>query len=130
MSPLLLDTHVFLWLVADPGRVPTPARTALEVPGVPLLLTLASVWELSLKTGLGKLRLPQPLPTFVRTRLERTDTTLLDITLAHVLAVADLPRHHGDPFDRLLVAQAREQGLTIVSGDPALRAYDVPVLWD
>ena len=127
---LLLDTHVFLWLVDDPGRLPSAAADAVSVPDVTLYLSVASAWELSIKVGLGKISLPLPPLEFLATRLERTDTALLGVSLSHALAVADLPRHHGDPFDRMLICQARAQGLTLVSGDPAMRAYDVPVLWD
>ena len=127
---LLLDTHVFLWLVHDPARLAPSAARAVNVPAVPLYLSMASVWELAIKKGRGKLELPLALADFVRTRLVRTDTQLLDVSLPHALAVAELPRHHGDPFDRMLVAPARAEGLTLVSADPGMSAYDVPVLWD
>lgn len=127
---LLLDTHTFLRLVDEPRRVPGPAREMVSDPAVALFLSTASIWELSIKVGLGKIALPLPLAEYVSTRLVRTLTDELPITTAHAVAVADLPRHHGDPFDRMLVAQARAEGLTIVSADPALRAYDVQVLWD
>lgn len=127
---LLLDTHVLLWLVSDPDRVPPRAREAVADPLTQRWVSMASVWELAIKVGLGKLTLPLELPDFVATRLDRTVSQLLAISLAHTLAVADLPRHHGDPFDRMLVAQARAEGLTIVTADPAMQAYDVPVLWD
>ncbi len=127
---LLLDTHVFLWLVDDPSRLPSAAVDAVSIPDVELFLSLASVWELSIKVGLGKITLPLPPLEFVATRLERTDTELLGISLPHALALADLPRHHGDPFDRMLICQARAEGLTLVSSDLAMRAYDVPILWD
>lgn len=127
---LLLDTHALLWLVSEPERVPARAREACADAGTRRWVSVASVWELSIKVGLGKLSLPLALPEFIASRMDRTVAALMPISLAHTLAVADMPRHHGDPFDRMLVAQARAEGLTLVSGDPAMRAYDVPVLWD
>jgi len=127
---LLLDTHVFMWLVSEPERLPPQAAAAVGSDDAYLLLSLASIWEMSIKYGLGKLRLPVPVKEYVPDRLSRTRTDTLAITTAHAVAVADLPRHHGDPFDRMLVAQAMADGLTLISRDPAFRAYDVPVLWD
>jgi len=127
---LLLDTHVFIWLVSEPERLPTQAARAVMDGGAELLLSVASIWEMSIKYGLGRLQLPVPVGEYVPDRMSRTGTGTLAIRTEHALAVADLPRHHGDPFDRLLIAQAQTDGLTLVSRDPALRAYDVPVLWD
>lgn len=127
---LLLDTHVFMWLVSEPERLPKAAASAVTAPDANLLLSVASIWEMSIKYGLGKLQLPVPVREYVPDRMSRTGTGTLEIRTEHALAVADLPRHHGDPFDRLLIAQAQTDGLTLVSRDPAFRAYDVPVLWD
>lgn len=126
---LLLDTHAFLWMVDDPQRLAPAARAAVSESSTDLHLSIASIWELAIKAGLGKLELPFPIGEFVSTRLARTRTDVLAISTAHAVAVAGLPRHHGDPFDRMLVAQARADGLTLVSADPAFRLYDVPVLW-
>lgn len=127
---LLLDTHVFLWLLDDPRRLPARALDAVREPDVTLLLSVASVWEISIKVGLGKLVLPVPPADFVPSRLVRTKTDALPISVEHALAVAELPRHHDDPFDRLLVAQARTEDLVLVSADQVFSAYGVAVLWD
>lgn len=127
---LLLDTHVFLWLLDDPRRLPARALEAVREPDVTLLLSVASVWEISIKVGLGKLELPVPPAEFVPSRLVRTKTDALPISVEHALAVAELPRHSTDPFDRLLVAQAKTEGLVVVSADAVFSAYGVAVLWD
>lgn len=126
----LLDTHVFLWLTAQPERVPTPTLRLLSDATQTRLVSMASLWELGIKVGLGKLTLPASLPEFVSSRLTRTVTEVLGVSLEHVLAVADLPHHHGDPFDRMIVAQAQKEDLTLVSADTSLRPYDVRLLWD
>lgn len=123
---MLLDTHVVLWAVA--GQRERLSRRALEVlVGGLDDLTVSSVviWETAIKRGLGKLRSP---PNLVE-RLSRADVRWLPITPQHADHVASLPLHHGDPFDRLLIAQAQLEGLTIVSADPRFARYDVEVLW-
>ncbi len=90
---------------------------------------MASSWEVAIKIGLGKLTLDRPAAEVIPTELLRNGFSLLPIDHAHVLAVSDLPRHHGDPFDRLLVAQARTEGLSLVTADGRLSAYGVPIVW-
>ncbi len=125
----LLDTHVFLWMLTTPRRLGEAARAVVESADAALVLSAASVWEIAIKHGLGRLPLPEPAATYVPTAMRRSGVTPLPVTVEHVLGVADLPRHHGDPFDRLLVAQAQLDGLTVITADPQLTAYDVPVLF-
>ncbi len=121
---LLLDTHVLLWVLMDDARLPAAARTAIEDGRTRVLVSAVSPWEITIKAGLGKLRAPDDLLRQIAAlRFEE-----LDVTFAHALAVADLPDHHADPFDRLLIAQARTERLTLVTSDPAIRLYDVTVL--
>jgi PIN domain nuclease of toxin-antitoxin system len=120
---LLLDTHVFLWWrEAEPG-LRREARQAITHSDV-VYVSLASAWEIAIKTSLGKLRTPGP----VEPAIEESGFEALPITFGHCDRVASLPMLHGDPFDRMLVAQAQVEGLTIVTRDPAFRRYGVPVI--
>lgn len=126
---LLLDTHTLLFWVYEPARLGTRALRALADRDNSIAWSVASSWEVAIKVGLGKLELDGPVSEVIPSELLRYGFTLLPIDHAHVLAVSDLPRHHGDPFDRLLVAQARAEGLTLVTADNRIAAYDVPILW-
>jgi PIN domain nuclease of toxin-antitoxin system len=122
---LLLDTHVWLWTLVSPERIRGPARGLVADPANELLLSAASAWEIAIKHGLGKLPLPEPPEAFVPPRLVRDSVTPLPVEIHHALHVATLPEHHDDPFDRLLVAQAILEKLTIVTADRRLESYDV-----
>ena len=124
----LLDTHCWLWLQAAPERIGRRTTKRLEDPRNELLLSTASAWEIAIKYELGKLRLPSAPSEYVPSRLEVSGTRLFELELRHVLHVADLPRHHRDPFDRLLVAQAQLDDLVLVTDDDGILAYDVKVL--
>lgn len=125
---LLLDTHAFLWLVAGDRRLSPTARRALTAPKAQPLLSLASVWELAIKSSLGRLTLPEPLDTYLAKKLA-TNLRLLSVELSHVVAVERLPFHHQDPFDRLLVAQALSERVPMVTRDREIRKYGVDVVW-
>jgi PIN domain nuclease of toxin-antitoxin system len=121
---LLLDTHVFLWWRADPRRL--DAKVERTIAGADLVfVSAASAWEAVIKSSLGKLRYPGSFEVAV----EDSDFAKLEITFAHVEALSELPRHHSDPFDRMLIAQARLEGLTLVTRDRLFEPYQVPVLW-
>jgi len=125
MSDVLLDTHVFIWALSDPGRVPEEAWPALRDPNRTLHLSIASAWELAIKSARGRITLPGGVQGFVGEGCRRTGVRLLGIDLAHTSEVEKLPHHHRDPFDRMLVAQARVEGMALLSFDRALDAYDV-----
>ena len=125
----LLDTHTFLWMATDPGRLGPGARERVEAVGSVLLLSLASVWEMAIKSSLGKLELPATLKAFLAEQLQATRTLLLDVRLEHVLRVERLPFHHRDPFDRLLAAQAVVEHVPVLSADPDFDAYPVDRVW-
>ncbi|GIW41451.1 MAG: twitching motility protein PilT [Candidatus Binatia bacterium] len=127
MVRYLIDTHCWLWLLTSPERLPAGLLSHLEDPRNELLLSAASSWEIAIKYMLGKLQLPEPPHAYVPGRMEATGTRGLPVTHAHALRVADLPRHHRDPFDRLLVAQAQLEHLVLVTADRQFRQYDVPV---
>jgi PIN domain nuclease of toxin-antitoxin system len=125
----LLDTHTFLWMTASPERLGPAARQRIESTAAEMVLSVASVWEMAIKSSLGKLELSQPIGEFVRQQLAVTRTGLLDVRAEHALEVEGLPWHHRDPFDRLLIAQARVEAMPLLSGDPAFDAYDVERIW-
>jgi PIN domain nuclease of toxin-antitoxin system len=129
MQRLLLDTHTFLWWTADAADLSNRARKAIAAADSECWLSVVSVWELAIKISLDKLRLAQPLHRFVPEQLAANRIRLLPLELSHVTRVSDLPWHHRDPFDRLLVAQAAAEGLTLVTRDKALAAYGVTTLW-
>jgi PIN domain nuclease of toxin-antitoxin system len=124
---LLLDTHVWLRLMTEPERVPEQVVDVVSE-AQEVRLSAASVWEATIKHARGKLPLPDGLTALVATSVRDAGMTRLAIDDRHALAVADLPALHRDPFDRLLIAQALVEGLTLVTADDKVRAYDVPVL--
>lgn len=126
---LLLDTHALLFWVYEPRRLGPAALRAMSDPDSSVFWSIASSWEVAIKVGLGKLTLDGAVSEVIPAELLRSRFALLPIDHAHVLKVADLPHHHGDPFDRLLVAQAAAESLTLVSADAKLALYGVPVLW-
>ena len=125
---VLIDTHCWLWLCVTPERFSRRTLDRLASRETERLLSAASVWEMVIKYDLGKLPLPVHPRDFVPTRLETTRTAILEIGAAHVLRTSDLPAHHRDPFDRMIVAQAMVEGVHLLTADRALRAYDVPQL--
>lgn len=126
---ILLDTHCWLWLQASPERFASEHLQLLADPAHELLLSAASSWEIAIKWALGKLPLPEPPAEYVPDRMRRGGVTGLAVEHRHVLAVANLPPHHSDPFDRVLVAQAAAERATLLTADPALRPYQVDLLW-
>jgi PIN domain nuclease of toxin-antitoxin system len=121
---LLLDSHAFLWCAFSPERLSSAAREAIENPNNEVHLSIASAWEIAIKAGMGRLHQPEELETVVRKRGFQP----LSISFSHAAAAGALPRHHGDPFDRMLIAQAQSEGLTLVTRDRVFSAYSVPIL--
>ena len=126
---ILLDTQCFLWMNANPERLSRRARRLLTDVDNDLLLSAASAWEIAIKAALGKLRLPEPVPEYVTSRMSNGAVQGLAIEHAHALRVATLPRHHTDPFDHLLIAQAEIEDMAILTSDRHFSRYDVRVLW-
>jgi PIN domain nuclease of toxin-antitoxin system len=129
MSRLLLDTHTFLWWVDDAPELTAAARRVIADVNNECYLSMASCWEMAIKASLGKLRLARPVERFVSEQVTANGFTLLNIELRHTAKVEKLPFHHRDPFDRLLIAQAMTEKLTIVTADSAFSDYGVKVLW-
>jgi PIN domain nuclease of toxin-antitoxin system len=126
---LLLDTHAFLWWVSDAPDLSIRARRAIAARGHQCLLSAASCWEMAIKVSIGKLDLDGTVERFVPHHLSVNNFQELPVDIRHAAAVARLPFHHRDPFDRLLAAQALEEDLTIVSADPIFRRYGAKCLW-
>ena len=125
---LLFDAHAFLWFVAGDSKLTRTARRAIEQDQAELYLSAATVWELAIKASLGRLTLPAPTADYVAEKL-RSGVRMLAVDWSHAAAVETLPFHHNDPFDRLLIAQAKAEGLTIVTGDRIFRRYGTRVIW-
>lgn len=124
----LLDTHTFLWFIADDEKLSDYAKQLIEDEETELLMSIASVWEMAIKTSLGKLTLAQPFDK-LPTHIEQNKITILPITVEHTIRVAKLPFHHRDPFDRLIIAQALVEKLPILGIDAAFDAYGIKRLW-
>lgn len=124
MAGLLLDTHVVLWWLDDPQQIAPTAREAIADGLNDVFVSAASAWEVAIKSALGKLHAPDDLEA----ALAEAGFTALPITVRHALGVRELPDVHQDPFDRILVAQARAEGFTLVTRDPRLGQYGVGVL--
>jgi PIN domain nuclease of toxin-antitoxin system len=125
----LLDTHAFIWFNGKSSKLSERAAALCGDSSNLLLLSLASVWEMQIKLGLGKLSLPAPLAEIITTQRGTNGIRLLPIKLSHVLKLASLPDHHKDPFDRLLIAQAIIEKAPLISGDPQIGKYPVTLIW-
>jgi PIN domain nuclease of toxin-antitoxin system len=126
---LLLDTHTFIWWANEPEKLSPKALAACQNDSNTLLLSVVSVWEMQIKMQLGKLKISRPIEELIKTQQQTNGLQILSVELAHVLSLSNLPSHHKDPFDRLLIAQANVEGATLVSMDPAFSSYGVKVLW-
>jgi PIN domain nuclease of toxin-antitoxin system len=122
---LLLDTHAVIWFTEDAPQLSTSAAAAIEDPANDILLSAVVAWEIAIKRGVGKLSVAN---NYVDVMLA-AGSRELPVVIAHAQKVEDLPPHHSDPFDRLLVAQAMAEDAAIVTNDPRIRRYDVSVLW-
>lgn len=126
---LLIDTHALIWYVDQHQLLSRPAFAAITDPANDLLVSAATVWELSIKVGLGKLTLSQPYRQWMSQAFADLSLLLLPITVDSADAQATLPHHHGDPFDRMLVAQAIVEGIAVVSADGQLDPYGIARVW-
>ena len=125
----LLDTHAFLWLAHQSTSLSGQAREIMADSDNVLFLSLASIWELQIKAQIGRLELARPLVDIVREQQEVNQIQLLPIILELIIALEDLPQHHQDPFDRMLIAQARHEDMPIITKDTKIAKYPVTILW-
>ena len=126
---LLLDTHVLLWAAEDSPNLSARAREAIADRGNDLLVSSVVATEIAIKVGRGRLELPDEPMVWFRTRLLLFGALELPLTIAHAIVGSSLPRHHADPWDRLLIGQAVVEGVPILSSDPLFSAYDVETIW-
>jgi PIN domain nuclease of toxin-antitoxin system len=129
VTRLLVDTHALLWFLFDDPRMHESAAQRLSDPSVQKLLSVASLWEIAIKSQVGKLELGMSFDEFVRAHVLGATVDLVGLEVPHLFAYSALPLHHRDPFDRVLVAQAQVLGVPILSADPQLAAYGVPLVW-
>ncbi len=125
---VLLDTHCWLWWISYPFRLNDEARRIITNRQNIVYFSVASTWEIAIKYAVKKLRFPEIPEEFMPRRLSRDGIIPLPISLQHALRVASLPHHHRDPFDRLLVAQARVEGIPLLTADARLSAYEVQII--
>jgi PIN domain nuclease of toxin-antitoxin system len=125
LSRFLVDTHALLWWLDDAPELPEAARAAIAHPANEPLVSTATLWEIAIKTSLGKLTVPAELPG----EIDDAGFTWLPVGAEHSWAARELPFHHRDPFDRLLIAQALEEQLPVVTRDERFSAYGVAVRW-
>ena len=128
-TTVLLDTCAFIWLTQEPGKLSTASIAAINDPSNILILSHVSAWEIHLKHHAGKLRLPDPPRQWIPEQLAMWRIGQREITLQAIQRTSDLPDIHRDPFDRLLIAQALEEGWSIISPDPFFPAYGVALVW-
>jgi PIN domain nuclease of toxin-antitoxin system len=125
----LLDTHTFLWFITGDARLSGNAERVIEDGRYDVLLSVASIWEIAIKAGIGRLPLPLPVAALLPRQIMDNEISVLPIAVEHALEVANLPLHHRDPSDRMLVAQALAEQVPILSADATLDRYGVHRVW-
>ena len=125
---LLVDTHAMLWFVAGDARMSRKARKAIESRDTVNYVSIASWWEIAIKCSLGKLKIDTPLETFISERVDE-GFRVLGIETRHLTGLADLPFHHRDPFDRLLISQAMSENMPVCTSDSRFAEYEIRVVW-
>ncbi len=126
---LLLDTHTLLWWQTDPTKLSKAALQIIKNAESNIFLSVVNSWEMQIKVQLGKLTLPRTLPDLMQRQLDHNGFELLHIISEHIYELDAMPLHHKDPFDRLLIAQARHEGLTLLTHDPKFKKYNVDLYW-
>lgn len=127
---LLIDTHTFLWFILDSPRLSPTAKALIEDINSEVYVSLASLWEIAIKTSLQKLTLPMPFEEFIPDQVFSNNMLLLPIQVSHLNGVAKLPFFHRDPFDRLLIAQSASEQMPLISRDSVFDLYSIVRLWD
>ncbi len=125
----LIDTHVFLWFLEGDLRLNKRMRSLIATSENEIWLSIASLWEIAIKTSLGKLTLSTPFAELIPQQLAENDITVLPISLDDLNVVVTMPMHHRDPVDRLLIAQAMSRGIPLISDDGNFSAYPVTLVW-
>lgn len=126
---ILLDTNAFLWSITGDRALGKKGAKAFLDEKNSLLLSVASLWEITIKVCIGKLDVPRPVSNFLLEQLRLNAITLIEISPEHVFGLENLPMHHGDPFDRLIISQCLVEKLPVITGDAVFRKYPVKVIW-
>jgi len=126
---VLIDSHALIWYVDQDNLLSPASHAAISDPTNDLLLSAGSIWEIGIKVGLGKLILTEPFKPWINQAISDLDVTVVPLTVEYVDVQSNLPRHHGDPFDRLIVAQAIVEQISIISADANLDAYGITRIW-
>ena len=126
---VLLDTHTFIWFVTDSPRLSATAKAFIEDEYNEKLLSIASVWEMAIKHSIGKLNFELPFTIFVEQQINQNSMSVLNVRLSHINVVANLPLHHRDPFDRLIISQAMVEQIPVVGTDKIFDSYPIQRLW-
>lgn len=126
---VLIDSHALIWYVDQDKLLSIDSHAAISDPANDLLLSAGSIWEIGIKIGLGKLLLTQPFKVWINQAISDLHVTILPLTVEYVDVQSNLPKHHGDPFDRLIVAQAIVEQVSIISADVNLDAYGITRIW-
>jgi PIN domain nuclease of toxin-antitoxin system len=124
---VLLDTHTFLWALSDPNRLSARAREAIA--SSQRFWSVASIWEVLIKVQSGKLPMPLPASDYLTSKMSANGVKALPVRLDHVLRVGELPMHHRDPFDRILIAQSQQEKMPVVTSDAIFARYPIEVIW-
>ena len=127
---LLIDTQCWLWWFSEPDRLTAATIAQISDESNEIWFSVASVWELGIKVGLGKLPLPEPIDRYLASRMKELGARSLEIRADHAIRAGGLPLHHRDPFDRMLIAQAQGEGMTIITADRLFDLYEVEILWN
>ena len=125
----LLDTHTFLWWITDDTQLSEHSKEIIGDSDNQVFLSAASGWEIAIKSRIGRLKLPRRIGGFISEQMSENAISNLSITMSHALQVSELPDHHRDPFDRLLISQSQIENMPILSVDPLIRKYNVQVVW-
>lgn len=126
---VLLDTHTLIWFIMGDTRLPVALRTLIETVENQRFISVVSLWEIAIKMSLGKLDMGAPFAALIPGQLVANQIEILPIAVAHLHQVAQLPFHHRDPFDRLLIAQSQAEQLPLLSSDPTFAEYNAQRLW-
>lgn len=126
---LLLDTHAFMWWHSEPNYIPKSTLALLQDPSHEVILSVVSLWEMQIKIQLGKLTLRDDLELMLKIQQEQNNISLISVTLPHILELKNLPLHHKDPFDRMLIAQSKVENATLISRDSVFKSYQCSLIW-
>ncbi|PZU96726.1 MAG: PIN domain nuclease [Pseudanabaena sp.] len=126
---VLLDTHAFLWWVADDPQISTNAKDIISNPDNEVYFSVVNAWEIIIKVGTGKLSLSEPPETYIPSRIASNQFEILPVQMSHILRINSLPNFHKDPFDRLLIAQSLVEDLSMITVDSAIGQYPIKTIW-